>query len=365
MMNTTAHPAQQSFFAQISQQYGQPTATHYKNYASTYSKLGNMQNRKRFLIKCRQDGLLPTHIVHSLKCVHELIAKRSPLHYKLSKAVLRLQKTILNIEIEDTFHQLHILSQQAATIKQQIISLTTPEHHTHFFFTQEFAYYRNYHIKAKQTDRKHRKLIAKNSSIHDSIPTVNQKALFNATNKPTPPETSILLSMGPKFALPYTDICSMPLFHVIADIENILTDQKDSSIRETTRCQLINKMQNFIHHRISTHIPTPLEKFCKSAVTKTNKFIRDNPDILIVDADKGNRTVIMYVEDYNNKMQQLLSDTNTYKLVRSDPTRKIQTQNNSIVQRLFALKLLDRKTKHRLACSNGTCPRIYGQPNTA
>ncbi|XP_062703673.1 uncharacterized protein LOC134286115 [Aedes albopictus] len=192
------------------------------------------------------------------------------------------------------------------------------------------------------------------------LPTENPSAILNATDKVVPPETRILLSLGPKFALPYSDSTQIPWFHLIADVENTLSAHTESTIRDQTRCQIINKIQNFINR--NTPFNDPLSKFCKSAVNITKKFIKTNPDVLITEADKGNRTVIMSLADYDSKLAQLIGDTNTYKQVSSDPTGGYERKNNNIVHRLHALKLIDTRTKYTLTSYNAVCPRIYGQP---
>ena len=51
-----------------------------------------------------------------------------------------------------------------------------------------------------------------------------------------------------------------------------------------------------------------------------HKFIKKHKNIIITTSDKGNKTVMMYKTDYNNKMNNLLEDKNTYKISRIDPT---------------------------------------------
>ncbi|XP_062710777.1 uncharacterized protein LOC134288874 [Aedes albopictus] len=135
----------------------------------------------------------------------------------------------------------------------------------------------------------------------------------------------------------------------------------DIAVREQTRCQIINKTQNFVNKNRPLGTD-PLEKFCRTASNITKKFIKSNPNILITEADKGNRTVIMHLDDYDSKMAQLIGDTSTYQQVNSDPTSRYERGNNNIVRRLYALQLIDARTKHRLTSYNAVCPRIYGQP---
>ncbi|XP_039431508.1 uncharacterized protein LOC120414372 [Culex pipiens pallens] len=354
--------AQHSFYARVGQLHGQTALELFKSYASSYTKLGNMLSRKDFLIRCRRDGLMPVHIIHSLKCAHELLAKRSPLHKKLSRTLTRLQKAILNIEIQDTFYQIQQLRAAIDQLKRQIMDSTPAETYKQYLFTQEFAFYKNFQRKTQQTHRKFHRMLNDTVEETTTTPSLNEKAIFNATNKQIPPETNILLSLGPKFALPYTEPRDIPYFHLIADLENILTRQEDRTVRERTRCQIINVMQNHINKRPAITNTTALDKFCSRSVLVTRRFTKTNPDIIITEADKGNRTVIMYKEDYNNKLLQLVTDTSVYRPVKNDPTSRIQTHNNDIAKRLFDLKLIDTRTKLQLTSYNAICPRIYGQP---
>ncbi|XP_062715035.1 uncharacterized protein LOC134291375 [Aedes albopictus] len=321
-----------------------------------------MLSRKNFLIECRRNGFVPQHIVHSLKCVHELLATRSPYARKLTNSIMRFQKTLLNVEIEDAFYRIKVLHRELAHLKSQIINETDSVIHQQFFTSQEFAFHGNLHNRTDQTNKKLRRIVSRAMDDNqDRLPEGNEKAILNTTTKAIPPEANILLSMGPKFVLPYKTPSHIPFFHLIADVENVLSLGEDQDVRERTRCQVVNHIQNFIQ-RFPSNSPSQLERFCHKAEVQTRKFVKDNPDILITEADKGNRTVVMSLEEYDGKMMQLVNDPDTYEQLRSDPTDKYQRKNNSMVQRLVNLQLIDGKTKYQLMCYNAVCPRIYGLP---
>jgi len=44
-------------------------------------------------------------------------------------------------------------------------------------------------------------------------------------------------------------------------------------------------------------------------------FIKNNSNILFTRADKGNTTLILERKDYNKKINDMLLDTNTYKII--------------------------------------------------
>ena len=53
------------------------------------------------------------------------------------------------------------------------------------------------------------------------------------------------------------------------------------------------------------------------------KKLAEDKDIVILPMDKGNATVVLNKEDYNQKMNDLLKDA-SYKQMKSNPTTKVE-----------------------------------------
>ena len=70
------------------------------------------------------------------------------------------------------------------------------------------------------------------------------------------------------------------------------------------------------------------------------KDIANDEKILVFSADKGKATVTMDKADYDDKMQQMLSDEGTYNPLDRDPTASLERRMNS--------RLLDLKKAGRL-----------------
>ncbi|XP_036320814.1 uncharacterized protein LOC118735267 [Rhagoletis pomonella] len=66
--------------------------------------------------------------------------------------------------------------------------------------------------------------------------------------------------------------------------------------------------------------------------------------------------------EYKEKMKGLLSDRDTYKTIRMDPTQKLLRRNNNIVNDLYKRKNIDNHKKYQLTCTAATAPRLYGLP---
>ncbi|XP_053687283.1 uncharacterized protein LOC128736816 [Sabethes cyaneus] len=246
--------------------------------------------------------------------------------------------------------------------KQRIHSSVNIEDSKTFIFTQEMAYQKCLQRKTHCTEKKARQIISELENKVSNTPTYNENAIYNATKQQLPPDTKILLSLGPKFTLPHITISQLPIYHLIADVESIIRSNPDKTTQNQTRCLVANTIQNHIHDMKSRRQNDLLTRFCTTAVKTTRNFIKENPTIRVMPADKGNRTVIMDIDDYKTKMNELLLDTNTYKQITRDPTSRYQTMNNRIVQRLYDLKLVDKNEYYSLKTNTATCPRIYGQP---
>ncbi|XP_022814534.1 uncharacterized protein LOC111348226 [Spodoptera litura] len=85
--------------------------------------------------------------------------------------------------------------------------------------------------------------------------------------------------------------------------------------------------------------------------------LRNDSDILVLPADKGNATVVVDTEAYEQKITHMLSDTTVYKQVSYDPTARVTTKTIKLLQ-----SLSDKELVARLRPQNPTPPKIYGLP---
>ena len=85
---------------------------------------------------------------------------------------------------------------------------------------------------------------------------------------------------------------------------------------------------------------------------------------VILKADKGNATVVMNTEDYEKKVNSLLSDECTYEKLptRPNPVNQITTRINQYVWNLYRNEKINKKCYYYLRCSNAITPRFYGLP---
>ena len=81
--------------------------------------------------------------------------------------------------------------------------------------------------------------------------------------------------------------------------------------------------------------------------------------------DKGNGVVILNKDDYNKKMDAILSDTSKFQLLNEDPvkvTLQRENQVKSLLKKLKATNSLNEKTYSELYPTGSRIGILYGLP---
>lgn len=61
-------------------------------------------------------------------------------------------------------------------------------------------------------------------------------------------------------------------------------------------------------------------------------------------------------------MNEIFSDTASYKALKNNPLNKLETRSNELVNQLFHIKEIDECTKKRMITHNTQVPRVYALP---
>jgi len=232
-----------------------------------------------------------------------------------------------------------------------------PAHIFNNFFASQNERYFNVTLQSRLTlNDKFNNLFETQHTRIDVI--YDPDCVINLTHNEIPIEVTILLSFGPNFALPiHPD--NFPFLKIITDIEFTLKNYIDTTQRTEIRSKITEKLNKYSK---SKKKPNKINKFLNRIFLTTKKFLTEHPEILITRSDKGNKTVLMCQNQYDSKMQNLLSDTTTYEIIPSDPTPRLQRINNNKIQSIFNAKLIDNNTKLDLKTDISIPPRIYGLP---
>ena len=87
--------------------------------------------------------------------------------------------------------------------------------------------------------------------------------------------------------------------------------------------------------------------------------IKRLPQIILTHADKGNVIVVLDEIDYVNKMKILLSDIDTYTIVKHNPTNKVLSDLKDL-KTWKSRELVFDHTYNFLNATNLTLPKVYG-----
>jgi len=94
----------------------------------------------------------------------------------------------------------------------------------------------------------------------------------------------------------------------------------------------------------------------------TQKFIKDNPNIIFTMADKENITVALEKENYVITIEEMLNDTDMYTKITKDPTKKLTSFIRNVLSRWKIKGYITYSTYNSIYCSDGNLPRAYRLP---
>ena len=351
-----------NFYRRLNRNYGEGTAKIFKSYSNNNRKLVNRTSHKKFLIKCRQKGIIPKHIGHSFAGLYSLFRPNSKCLKKLDKLICRWKKDILNLEISEAFSILLDLNTSNRSIADTIMARTPPSEHQNFFKLQrDFFTKRSIELK-RIKNKKFDNLIQ--SHTQESIPNfyANEKFILNYTDVTLPPEVQLILGLGEKFAI-NDGLKNVPFMKLICDIEHALLSIENIDDRNALRNTLANNVLGFAMK--GGHLDFR-DKFINSIYSETEKFISqcnklDNESrIIFARTDKSKQTVVLYERDYFNSLRNLLENKNDYIVCRKDPTSRVIEKNRIYIKKLVDSGKIDLSNKFKLTPKNVNAPRIYG-----
>jgi len=92
--------------------------------------------------------------------------------------------------------------------------------------------------------------------------------------------------------------------------------------------------------------------------------LKKDPSIIITKADKGNITTVLDKEWYDNKINKMLEDEETYKRLKTNPTASTMKYVNKFINNLLESNKVTKEASVRLKISDATTTRLYGIPKS-
>ncbi|XP_075155167.1 uncharacterized protein LOC142228579 [Haematobia irritans] len=239
---------------------------------------------------------------------------------------------------------------------QTKIHKTLTEDELQEFYTCEKTLETNIKLKIKKRHQKKFKSLQTAQLAKLNI-TVNDDWFVNKTNTNIPDNIKWLLSHGKKFGLPNVKE-NFPLLKYIADGEECIKTIGEKDDQEIAR----NKLTSMLENHMNKQQLNARGKYTVNAMKHTKNFLKQNKNIAILEADKGNVTVAMKRDEYEEKMDRIVNDMMTYKRLQKDPTNTLQKKNNDLVNELFRQNIISEFERKRMKTDTAVAPRIYGLP---
>ncbi|CAK9810876.1 hypothetical protein ANTPLA_LOCUS6713 [Anthophora plagiata] len=321
-------PGRESLKTLIRQLYGEAILKKVNSFSKQRKTLKQHLSTLAFLKRCRDQKIVPRFL--EIKSTINSTQSRRILH-RTGLALLRERINFIKKE-------LNRISSRLLDLHLEISGTTLPN----IWDTIDRISYeqaeKTYHLRTQKQTEKFNKLA---HTSNQSAPLTH--TVKNFTDIPLTQDAITILAKGHNFAVTPKLI---PTEEIISQIENTIHNLPSEDANEIRR-----KTTNALK---SAKLP-------KSNITRGEKKalyeLKQNKDIVIIPADKGNTTVVMTRQDYTNKITQLLQD-DTYKKIHKDPTKTIERKTTALLK---TAKLPDDIYKSTNP-QESRAPRLYGLP---
>lgn len=366
-------------FYSINQTFNYTTSNILIKFLKSSFTIVRVSERIKFLNTCKKHFLIPKFLQKNFKHLNFFNSSND---IKFQNLLIKFSMNTLSTIINDSYSLLNYHHQLIKKYKKFIDKNINPQYIFNFLHlnnTHLIALKNVLHVKLKT---KINSLLNKNplhkfssppfspnnTNIHtvinnNFIENNKKKWLDNLTNIPLPIEVEEILQLGPKFNL-YNPKQRIPLEKIIINIENSITSL-DITSQNNIRSKINNTLTNFTKKNKKSILP-PISQLQNSVLIKkfqkTKEFLSQNKNILITNADKTQKTVLITTESYNDKILDLLNDRNTYTLEKKDPTTSIQNRLIKILKSWHTNNYITPSLYKKLLTNNGTPPKFYGLP---
>lgn len=336
------------FFNEISKTYGVNTTRIMKSIMKQKKQLAHIIGKITFLLKCRRSRILP-------KCLRQNFGNFKHLFDPVAfdKLAKKFLFGLLNAEIESLFKNT-VRIKKYITLNTNIVKTQIPQNIIEEFTRHLEQYYEiNFKFYKNNLRNKYNSISSDNNSAIET--NLKEKWLVNLSDTVLPPKVQATLQLGQKFNLPTTNkqsIINSTICSVEASIHNISEENQINA-----RNSLVNILSNY---KYNSSKPSPSDQHLLDSLKTTKKYLKNHPELLVASADKGNVTVIIATEQYNQKMLELLDDSETYIRIKKDKTASTQENANQLISTWERFGFITKNLAKSLRKYNSNPAKLYG-----
>lgn len=336
------------YFFNIQQRYGTATRNNFRAIQRLTEKLSSNVSRDVFLLKCRRYEIIPQFIINKTA---SLFSPYSDMFPETNTMQSHLRNKILDFEITICNRSRRKLLMEIS--RRKMCLSDCQQDAQPFLESIEQSYDRSLARNNEALNVKFTHLLKAQGHLPDIK--YDESFVKNTTNLEIPHEMSVILSLGPKFALKPD---RLPIPEIITDLEYIVSRYSHPNLVNAVRGQLTYTLTKYSKKADKQN---RIQLFLKRAAMITAKFLKDHPDIFISNSDKGNKTVICYRHEYESKMLELLRDTTQFQPIDKDPTSTCETKLNNHLKTIQDKHSINKKQRLRLQSTTAIPPRVFGQ----
>jgi hypothetical protein len=321
--------------------YGPELANKMRHLENLRKKRLRLEASITFLTKCRDSNVIPT-------CVR--ITPRHDIAHSgdiLRNASVRLLKQLIRNGHQDLIsvqRELYKVHSECSAV------MSGSDFDTCDRVTSQQAS-RLGEVIATRHDHKWSRLMLRTSALKGSgTLEANQKdEVINLSNTVLDDVTKKVLTKGLNFA---TTPKRIPYETVISNVEETIIRNKVPT-------------EDADNLRQDVAIVLRKSRVPKSNITEEERLalknLKENPDMLILRADKGNATVVMNADDYDSKIYALLDNRMVYKPVTYNPTARVTRRIRAVIrdnEKLFTEDVFEGLYRPKIVQP----PKLYGTP---
>ena len=288
-----------------------PTLRHVvRNFSDTLIRAHTTKQQLFFLRECRDEHVIPNSVLPN-----RIVQLADRPFDEIQRAVLNKQIRIKLLE-NNTSHEVLLRN------RQRFDAIIPPEWKDRLL---DFCYHKMRRVVYQDLKQTHNNRLNLLISRSDWTKDASEDCIVNLSDKVLDRNSVCALGYGLNFASSVKPINNVEVAKSVNNLEKF-SDLTSEDIGIT---------KGIIYHAMQMpNIPN-----CPKRFSKAINALKKDDSLHITKADKSSAVVIMNKGDYIEKMENLLSDENTYKQLQRNPLESVNSQFNKKVKSL----LRDRK----------------------
>ena len=352
----------------LEQKYGKKTIETYRRWEKMEAKVSDFKNHRRFSLRCLDQGLVPVSL--KLKNLTRT-QKGEDIIKKAEKQLLNERIRSINYTLVRHEHDRYMYKEalrESLEQDQEIWNACVEEVEKrrelrhHLVMKRQISKFNNLMDKEKlgrslrsgRSKHPNGRSKTQDPDIRDCPSKNNQdqertkKWVINLSTTPLTKIQEDLLSHGPNFAVTPQ---RPPLGEYIKSIE-VACQSLDAKTGEELRSEVFRVLRK--EHQLKPNLKR--EEF------QAMKQLKADQDRMVLTADKGVALVVMDKKDYIKKAKELLEDTNTYRVIKNDPTSKLKNRLVTMLRKIKNETGMQENNYRRMYPTGASPPKFYGLP---